>query len=275
MVALASAGIVRRLSNTDYPIFIRTQGLDGQPSFHSIELSSDRNLVDLIHTIRCVIEIPGRLSLEEVVVTVNGKEYRELGGSSSNITLADAGVGAESVVDVAWPLLAGLTDIELLFHLFDDPRHTKAAIGYARYSDFAIAYPQRESQKQRLQGRLGIFQPYLMAQFTDRLRVRYITVWSLRGDIGKSTINFEAVQRMEFMEILSIVDSHTEGTVYFDKLPRNLIGLHLSRNHFTEIRNPEQCPSGLTRLLLDENEFEYPVSRELFPNTIVFDSFDS
>ena len=270
----SSTNTTKRSLISEYQIFVQVQGSDGQQPPFSIELSSDKNLVDLVCIVRSLRAIPERVLLHDLVVNVNGKEFKNHGAGGLGTPLADAGVTAESVVNIGWSPLAVLTDIELLFHLFDNPTHTKAALNYSTYSEFQTAYPDVQSQKQRLEGNFGLYQLYLMAHFVQEDRIRFIScsLWALRG-IAETTINFDVVQRLSKLDHLTIVDANCTGLVHFGELPRQLTHLDLARNQLTGIQNPEECPPSLRRLMLDSNKFGEDISQDLFPNALLFDLF--
>ena len=155
--------------------------------------------------------------------------------------MADAGVTAESVVNIGWSPLAGLTDIELLSHLFDNPTLTKAALNYSTYSKFQTAHPNVQSKKQRLEDNFGQYLLYLIDHFVQEDRIIFISrsLWALRGT-AETTINFDAVQRLSRLDHLTIVDANRAGIVHCGKLPRQSTHLDLGCNQFTGIQNPEK-----------------------------------
>ena len=154
--------------------------------------------------------------------------------------MADAGVTAESDVNIGWSPLACLTDIELLFHLFDNPTHTKAALNYSTYSKFQTAHPNVQSKKQRLEDNFGQYQLYLIDHFVQEDRIVFIScsLWAL--STAETTINFDAVQRLSTLDHLTIVDANRAGIVHCGKLPRQSTHLDLGCNQFTGIQNPEK-----------------------------------
>ena len=142
-------------------------------------------------------------------------------------------------------LSSNLTDIELLFNIFKNPRHVKAAFGYFSFADFASCHPHIASQRHWLQHRSPM---KIIFHELQRDRVQIISTTFDGADVGISNIDWDAVERLDRLTHLVIAKSRISGVVPFDKLPRHLISLFLTDNYLTGIVNPEQCPSTLRYL---------------------------
>ena len=105
----------------DIPLYLRIHGKDGNEGIRGIVLPGDATVQDLVDQ----EALSGNHKL-----TVAGKVLQR------DETLADAGVSSECTIDVTT-----MSDIELLFNLFDDPAELKRYLNTQRMRNLRHVFP--------------------------------------------------------------------------------------------------------------------------------------
>ena len=103
--------------NQTHTVFIR---VDGGGAF-AVDVSPDALWIDVLHQLKGEKAFYGTATIGETTIDASS-------------TLADCGVGAEAVVDIASP-----TDSKLLFAMLETPETAFRVIGYHSYQEFEDA----------------------------------------------------------------------------------------------------------------------------------------
>ena len=220
------------------------------------------------------IEVPAEATVQNVMdkariighskLTVAGRELQR------DQTLADAGVSSECIVEVTT-----VSDIELLFQLFDDPSNTEILFGYSTYSEFEAAFPVIGDQKIYIQ---HLSQVVLFRQFGE-IRIIFqgdsVESITIKGGHGAVSIrilslNWNTLQQFRKLRRFEFTSNKAAGHVPFAKLPRSLKKLCLFNNMLSGTVNFAALPPGLKTLNLAENYLTGPVDFAALPPSMTY-----
>ena len=163
-------------------------------------------------------------------------------------TLSEVGFN----VGILWNLnLTQKSDIELLFHLFDDTADTKTVFGYETYDQFRDCVPEEKHQNFHFHGMEEGDKSSVTVEFTEdgigRNVQKLCISGSAKSPLAVRSWNWQTLRLLRELRWLDINYTEIGGRVILDYLPSKLNVLDLSNNQITRFPTCPLCiiPSNL------------------------------
>lgn len=239
-------------------IFARLHGQDN--GLLPIEVPPSATVQGVIDQIATMKSIPKYSTL-----SYQGKQCKV------NDTLAECGVGRESVVEIT--PIPPKPDIEKLFDLFDDPADSLEVFGYENYFDFRDAEPLRSNKNHHFRNTL------VKVEFTERGHGDFVNYISICGaeefPLQLPSWNWDILEQFVELANFKITRANIGRVVPFGKLPRSLKFVDLCENQFDQMlvdSDLKALPPTLEELDLDlypfGAQFKGVIKRSAFPQTL-------
>ena len=224
-------------------LFLR---IPGQQGVQGIEVPADATAQDVIN----VAALPG-----DSILTFAERVLQ------TGEALADAGVSSECIIDVTT-----IPDIELLFHLFDDPADTELLFGNRTYAEFATRYPDLDEQKKYML-RSPYTPNYETPDYGIEFRGEFVVAITIKKTPVRS-LNWNTLYQFQRLEELNFMKTQVAGSIDSHQLPRGLTEFDMFDNKLTGTIDFAGLPPGLKRLDLARNALTGSVNFAAVPPTM-------